>query len=220
MRRFTLLRWLSALPAFLVLAATAQANSVSPGTFTVAITPLTLFLPGISVSVTVTGTQVINLPTGGTAPDVIQIEIVSMSLQGTTPVQINSSFFDLTLDLFPSTVSGGAGTVNPDGTLTSFFDVFFQVTLTPTGGGPPVVAGQPVLVSLGGILAQDPTQPPPNNHYWQLLCVTRAGRQDAIRCNVLPPPPPPPKPVPEPATLLLLGTGLTGVWFGRRGKAH
>jgi hypothetical protein len=87
------------------------------------------------------------LPALGSS-DMIPIEMVALSLQSTRPVNIDGSFFDVFVHLTPGTNSTGEMTINhefadngtpaPEGTFTSFFDIFFTVELTPTGGGAPV----------------------------------------------------------------------------------
>jgi hypothetical protein len=209
MRRLFTLKSLI-LVAALAAPSAARADSIQPGTFSLAVAPLTLLLPGLNLLVTVQGNSTVNLPTGGLPPATIPIEIVALSLQSISPVSINSSLFDVSLTLAPNTISGGSGTVGGGGAFDSFFDVYFEVTFTPSGGGQPVSTGQPIPVSLIGTLIQDPQRP--GQAYWQLLCQTSAGRQDISRCTV----PPPPAPVPEPATMLLLGSGLAGIFLRRR----
>ena len=214
MRRPTPVAWLTAFVAFILLAPAVQADTITPGMISVPIGSLGLFLPGVNLATTTTGSILINFPMGGSAPDTIPIEIVALSLQSTSPIEVNSSFFDLSFSLFPNTTSGGTATINLDGTLTSFFDVIVQLTFTPVGGGSPFVHSQPILVSLGGVLVIDPTRqpPPPPTPYWQLLCQTGAGRGDMSVCRV----PVPPTKVPEPSTAILVAIGLAGILMRRR----
>jgi len=85
--------------------------------------------------------------------DPIPIEIVALSLHSVNPINIGGSFFDVFVTinkvglpglpqpdvLLPSTgqiMITGHDDVSGGGTFDSFFDVFFDVTLVPTGGDP------------------------------------------------------------------------------------
>ncbi|RNC68460.1 MAG: PEP-CTERM sorting domain-containing protein [Desulfuromonadales bacterium] len=80
---------------------------------------------------------------GGT--DTIPIELVALSLVSVNPVTIGGSLFDVSVGLTPGERSLGSmtvthqfpdnGTPAPEGTFTSFFDIFFDAYFSPVGGG-------------------------------------------------------------------------------------
>jgi len=74
------------------------------------------------------------------------MQMTLLALKSSAPVDIGGSFFDIFVDLDPSKIQTGNLTVTqtilgegiPEGTFTTFFDVFFDVTVVPAGGGPPL----------------------------------------------------------------------------------
>ncbi len=147
-----------------------------------------------------------------TPTETIPIEIVALSLQSTSPVTFNNSFFDVFVTLNPNQVSAGTQTLFADGTFSSFFDVFVDIRLVPVGGGNPTFQSEVLAMNfIGKWGPAPPVSLPDRLKYFGLLSCTSAGKQDIRRCNL----PVPPK-VPEPATLFLVGSGILGVFVRRR----
>jgi hypothetical protein len=80
-------------------------------------------------------------------PDVINSQastptmMTMLSLKSTAPINVGGTFFDVYINLDPVHPTNGtltftqtvAGEGTPEGTFTSFFDVFFDISLTPAG---------------------------------------------------------------------------------------
>jgi|GEM_PF-2989153 len=180
---------------------------------------------------------------GGT--DTIPIELVALSLVSVNPVNISGSFFDVFIGLTPGLRSTGSmtvthdfpdnGTPDPEGTFTSFFDVFFDASFSPVGGGQGFVISNTIRLETAEPALWGHEPPPGPNVFVEGL----VGDQDAnrhvgpipiifndfypigeiievhpqgagihiVRQAV----------VPEPSTVLLVGSGLAGlVVLGRR----
>ena len=100
----------------------------------------------------------------------IPIEIVALSLESAAPVNVGGSFFDVfvTLDNDGDPIDKGHNTgmmtitgTPAGGIFSSFFDVFFDVTLHPVGGGPNVVIPDQDIPMLSNAGAAWSSTPPP-----------------------------------------------------------
>jgi hypothetical protein len=97
----------------------------------------------------------------------VNTEMTKLSLESTAPVNIGGSFFDVFVELNPNTATLGqltlTQTVNgegaPEGTFTSFFDVFFDLTLHPIGGGADIVTPMELPLTGSGFWTDDPGSP-------------------------------------------------------------
>jgi hypothetical protein len=123
-----------------------------PGTFTtiagVGIVPL-MGIPSFAygADTVIQRTADVTLPDaiGGTA--MVSAHLAGLTLESAAPVNIGGSFFDIFVTLDPSQSSTGQLTLtqtalegtptSPEGTLTSFFDFFVDISAVPVGGGPP-----------------------------------------------------------------------------------
>ncbi len=147
------------------------------------------------------------LPDGGVGP--IDAEIVALSLESISPVDLGGSFFDVFVDLNPAVPSPGMITVTshspgPDGggTFDSFFDVFARVTLTEVGNpsNTMVLLTQDRITSSGSDWSH---RPPPNYP-------GPGGFVPGVLLHTGPHPHTEPA-TPEPASALLLVIGALGL---------
>jgi len=171
---------------------------------------------------------------GGPAP----IMITNLSLQGTAPVNIGGSFFDVFVTLDPAHLAQDTGTIaimgtTAGGTFNSTLDVFFEAQFTPLGGGPPIDIFNNLTLSQTGA-AWGPTPAPgdvivtgndtlPSEQLANLHTVLDPNEVDffvtpplieqeaGLGQHVVDP-----APVPEPGTLILFSTGILGLAILRR----
>jgi len=164
------------------------------------------------------GISPFNVGDTGTIP----IELVALSLQSVQPVQMGSNFFNVTVTLTPNTVSSGQMTVNHNGanggTFDSFFDVFFDITLTDIQN-PQNTQTQSISDRITGSGTWSHT-PPPNYPFDPRFpsggfypgALSEGGTNFSLVHNVTP------AQTPEPGTLTLFGAGLAGVAMRLRRK--
>lgn len=166
------------------------------------------------------------LPSVGSS-DTIPIELVALSLQSVAPVNIGGSFFDVFVTLTPMTHSTGMATIThefadngtpaPEGTFTSFFDVFFDASFNPVSGpGAFVVPGSLQLqTAKPASWSHEPEPgfivPPGSSNFFIVGGVMEVhpggqGMHNAMSAT------------PEPGTMLLLGSGLAVLAGFRRKK--
>jgi hypothetical protein len=150
----------------------------------------------------------------------VPIELVALSLQSVTPIQISNSFFDVFVTLTPNTSSSGGMTITrsgtADGTFNSFFDVFFDITLQQVGN-PSNKAGQSFRDRITGFGTWSTTPPPqypsdprfPSGGFFPGP-LSEKGTHFSLVHNVVP------SQIPEPGTMLLLGTGLAAAFLKHR----
>jgi hypothetical protein len=136
-----------------------------------------------------------------------------LSLKSTAPVNFGGTFFDVYADLDPGHTTTGsltftqtvAGEGTPEGTFTSFFDVFFDIDLTPAGqpkaacviGANCTAAEQPNLNGSGSW-----TDDTANGVYLVGQANYAAPTMNMVVTQIT---------TPEPASLLLVGAGLAGL---------
>jgi len=136
------------------------------------------------------------LPTVGSS-DTIPIEMVALSLHSVNPVNVTGSFFDVFVHLTPSTRSIGTmtihhefpdnGTAAPEGTFSSFFDIFFTVELTPVGPGVPTSFDLQSRLTGSGAWSHEPEDPNPILGQPPLLIISPPGSQADNLHRPLPP---------------------------------
>jgi hypothetical protein len=187
-----------------------------------------------------------NLPAVGSS-DTVPIEIVWLSLQSVSPVSMGLPYLvDVFVGLTPgmhSTVemtinheNADNGTPDPEGTFTSFFDVFFDIEIAPVGGGQKSLIRRDMMrleTALPGLWSHEPPPSaflvigPPgdqkaNKHvplpqgFDDFFIVGIDGvmevhpgvAQHNAKTTV----------VPEPSTMLMLSVGLGGLLFCRPRK--
>lgn len=170
--------------------------------------------------------------------DTIPIELVALSLMSVNPVNVSGSFFDVLVGLTPGTRSTGSMTVNhefpdngtpaPEGTFTSFFDVFFDASFEPIGGGQGFVVSNIIRLKTaepafwsheplpGSVIVEGPVGDQDANRHvgpipltfadFYLIGKIREAHPQGAGLHVARP-----AEVPEPSTLLLIGTGVAGL---------
>jgi hypothetical protein len=136
-----------------------------------------------------------------------------LALKSVAPVNVGGSFFDVYVDLDPGHVTTGTLTLTqtvtgegiPEGTFTSFFDVFFDLSLTPTGQakapctvGANCFPGEVNPLSGSGSWTDDTT-----NGVFLVGQVNYAAPTEGHNAMQIP--------TPEPGTLLLLGSALVAL---------
>ena len=164
-------------------------------------------------------------------PKPIDIEIVALSLVSIFPVDIGGDLYEYTLHsgshfgLPPSIPAGPSDIfIDPGGhfLVDSFFDVFFEITLTPLGLGPPIppTPAIPQTLHLYGEGTIDPLSLSPTLD-WDFMFLDFGsplgdpifGFQDY---GFVAPEPEPP--IPEPASIALLTLGLGGLAARHRSR--
>jgi hypothetical protein len=153
----------------------------------------------------------------------IPIQLVALSLQSVAPVNIGGTFFDVTaaaLGIQPLGTMTVYHTTPDGGYFTSSLPVNALLTFTQVGGG--VTFSMPFSAVFGSRCTWTHTAPPdyptdpayPSGGFYVIgpCFETSGGGTEFPAVHVVEP-----AKTPEPATLLLLGTGLTGIAaFGRR----
>lgn len=151
---------------------------------------------------------------GGTGP--IDAEIIALSLQSTSPVNIGGTDFDVFVTLDTSMPSIGTVDIlthdGGGGTFSSFFDVFTEVSFVG-GGAPFSVLRHDTLVASATPWSHTAAPMYPDNPGFPGggFFITEAGIQhEGPHRTVVP------ATIAEPSTLLLLGFGLAGVGAAAR----
>jgi hypothetical protein len=136
-----------------------------------------------------------------------------LALKSVAPVNVGGSFFDVYVDLDPGHVTTGSLTLTqtvagegiPEGTFTSFFDVFFDLSLTPVGQakapctvGVNCFPGEVNPLNGSGSWTDDTT-----NGVFLVGQVNYAAPTEGHNAMQIP--------IPEPGTLLLFGAGMLGL---------
>lgn len=220
---------------FLILmCAVLKANPVPPGTDYLATDDGTQFyMPGLGGMIALKGNPIglspntnqpydtvvqrletahIDEPIGGPLSDVVHTKMTALSLESVNPVYIGDSFFDVFVDLNPTSDSNGSMTIRhenkdssyPTGTFDSFFDVYFDVYISPVGSGVMIQVAQNLMLPLSSY----------NNDwihgttgFWVPGMITEEhpddGRHNAHMVDSVP--------IPEPATILLFALGALAI---------
>jgi hypothetical protein len=223
----------AALVVLPLLGSTAVATSIDPGFDLLSTPPFDLPLGPSGPVARMTGdpfgpgntdTTVERLapgpPDGGVGT--IPIELVALSLTSVSPVVMDfgggPQSYDLHIGLDPNNQSLGQMTIQHGlggGTFDSFFDVFTELTFTPTGGGSPVVVPrQDPLQSQGSPWShiKPPNYPenamfPSGGFYPGVL----PGTNVAVGINHTGPHPHTDPSMPEPSSVVLAAIALAGM---------
>jgi hypothetical protein len=135
-----------------------------------------------------------------------------LALKSTAPVNFGGTFFDIYVDLDPGHVTNGtltltqtvAGEGTPEGTFTSFFDVFFDIDLTPAGQPKAAcVIGANCTASEAQLNGSGSWTDDTTNGVFLVGNVNYAApTENHVAMQI---------PTPEPGTLLLLGSALVAL---------
>ena len=166
-------------------------------------------------------TEVLGTPdVPGAQEGTISTTLTQLWLKSVAPVNIGGSFFDVFVNLDPAAPpstglldlqnTSGDGTPSvPEGDfkIDSFFDIFVELTLTPVGGGAPVVDHEEILLGAGGSGWNDPDDGAASF----LALPVQECTADLSTCHVAVN-----TSVPEPGSVLLLMTAMAGCAFALR----
>ena len=150
----------------------------------------------------------------------ISTTLTQLWLKSVAPVNIGGSFFDVFVNLDPAAPpstglldlqnASGDGTPSvPEGVfaIDSFFDIFVELSITPVGGGAPIVDHEEIHLGSGGSGWNDPDDEAASF----LALPVQECTADLSTCHVAVN-----TSVPEPGSVLLLMTAMAGCAFALR----